>query len=93
MFIQVTKHNFINAFHNKDRGDQFTYEALCALFEYLDESDTELDVIGLCCDFVEFESLAEFQEQYGNAYQTMEDIEHETIVIPVDGSRFIVGAF
>jgi hypothetical protein len=93
MFIQVTKHNFIDAFHNKGRGDQFTYEALCALFEYLDDSDTELDVIGLCCEFSEFESLEEFQQQYGDEYQTMEDIENQTIVIPVDGQRFIIAQF
>jgi hypothetical protein len=93
MYIQVTKHNFIDAFHNKGRGDQFTYEALCALFEYLDDSDTELDVIGLCCDFSEFECFKEFQQQYGNAYQTMKDIEHQTIVIPVDGQRFIIAQF
>lgn len=93
MYIQVTKYSFIDAFHNKGRGDQFSYEALCALFEYLDDSDTELDVIGLCCDFSEFESLEEFQEQYGDQYQTMEDIERQTIVIPVDGQRFIIAQF
>jgi hypothetical protein len=93
MYIQVTKHNFIDAFHKVGRGDQFTYEALCALFEYLDDSDIEPDVIGLCCDFSEFESLEEFQQQYGDEYQTMEDIEHQTIVIPVDGQRFIIAQF
>jgi hypothetical protein len=92
MIIKVTKSIFINEF-NAIRPNQFTYDGLCALFEYLDDSDTELDIIGLCCDFGEFESLEEFQEQYGDEYQTMEDIEHQTIVIPVDGQRFIIAQF
>ena len=49
--------DFIQAFHNFNRYDQFGYEALQVLFEYLEsyEEDTgeelELDVIALCCDY------------------------------------------
>jgi predicted ArsR family transcriptional regulator len=50
---------FRDTFRAYDRADQFSYEALSALFEYLDqwEADTgeelELDVIAFCCDFAE----------------------------------------
>ena len=46
---------FREAFHHAGRGSQFTYEALGLLFEYLEEnnSDYELDVIELCCEYSE----------------------------------------
>ena len=48
---------FIDAFRNYGRYDQFGYEALQILFDYLEsyEQDSgvelELDVIALCCDY------------------------------------------
>lgn len=59
MKITVTESMFRQAFRDAGRADQFTNEALDALFEYLEdcERDTgeewELDVIALCCDFSE----------------------------------------
>jgi hypothetical protein len=37
------------------RKDQFTYEGLRALFDYMEEADpnAELDVIALCCEYSE----------------------------------------
>jgi hypothetical protein len=40
------------------RGEQFSYNGLEVLFDYLEElehceDEYELDVIGLCCDFAE----------------------------------------
>lgn len=55
----VTQSMFIDSFVQFNRKDQFSYDALCAIFDYLEslESDTgeeyELDVIGICCDFRE----------------------------------------
>jgi len=95
----VNVYDFRQAFKDSGRNDNFTYEGLGALFEYLVslEEDTgeemELDVIGICCDFSEYEDLKEFQENYGDEYQTIEDIEDQTTVIPVDGDRFIIQQF
>jgi hypothetical protein len=50
---------FRQAFHNMDRGGQFSYEALEVLFNYIEENEQaegrewELDVIALCCEFSE----------------------------------------
>lgn len=55
----VTQSMFIDSFITMGRKDQFSYDALCAIFDYLEslESDTgeeyELDPIGICCDFRE----------------------------------------
>ena len=50
------------------RGDNFTREALDALFCYLEEIDEniELDVIGLCCDYTEYADEDEAREAYGD---------------------------
>lgn len=48
---------FVDAFHAFDRYDQFGYEALKVIFEYLEEyedstgEEIELDVIAICCDY------------------------------------------
>lgn len=51
----INVYNFRDAFHNMDRGDQFSYEALGMIFDHLEECDPnmELDVIAICCDFEE----------------------------------------
>ena len=45
--------DFIQAFQNYNRYEQFGYQALKVLFEYLEECDPdmELDVIALCCEY------------------------------------------
>lgn len=55
----LTKSSFIDAFTHSSRKDQFSYEALEAIFDYLEEySDStgepvELDIIAICCDWAE----------------------------------------
>lgn len=54
---------FAEAFHAAGRGEQFSYQGLCILFEYLEQCDPdmELDVVAICCDYSEEmpESIAE----------------------------------
>ena len=82
------------------RKENFTYEGLEALFDYLEqyEEDTgeeiELDVIALCCDYTEYANLKDFKAAYNSEdYQSIEDIEVETIVIPIDDEAFIIMSF
>jgi predicted ArsR family transcriptional regulator len=59
MKTTVSLYNFREAFRTMGRAEQFSYEGLEVLFDYLEqyEEDTgeelELDVIALCCDFYE----------------------------------------
>lgn len=50
-----TASQFRDQFHRCGRGNQFSYEALGLLFDYLNDcgSDVELDVVGVCCQFSE----------------------------------------
>ncbi len=49
--------DFVDAFRAYDRYDQFGYQALMVIFEYLEEyeestgEELELDVISICCEF------------------------------------------
>ena len=45
--------DFRRAFRTMDRYDQFGYETLGLIFDYLEEvdPDMELDVIAVCCDY------------------------------------------
>jgi hypothetical protein len=97
MITTVNLHDFREAFRTT-RPENFSYDGLTALFDYLEdlEEDTgepmELDVIALCCDYTEYESIAEYQENYGAAnYPTMGDIEYHIVVIYIEGTDgFIV---
>lgn len=55
----VNLYHFREAFRIAGRKDQFSYEALEAIFDYLEEysedigEDVELDVISICCEWAE----------------------------------------
>ena len=90
MITTITKSDFTASFHRMGRGNQFSHKGLLALYDYLEElgeatgQQVELDVIALCCEYAEYDSLEEFQNDYGEDYQTMEDIEYQTTVIKND---------
>lgn len=71
MKTTVSAIDFVDAFRRMGRNDQFTNPALRALFDHIEEmeSDTgeeyELDVIGLCCDWQEFQTALEAAVEYG----------------------------
>ncbi len=87
MIDTITKYSFQDAFHKMGRGEQFSYEGLLALFDWFEEyedsagSQIELDVIAICCDFSEYHDLKEFQNDYGDEYESREDIENRTTLI------------
>lgn len=98
MKTTVTENAFMTAF-DKTRPENFSYDGLRALFAYLEEleadtsAEIELDVIALCCDFAEYANLAEFQADYGDKYETLDDIRDATTVIEIDDDAFIIQQF
>ena len=76
----VTEHMFINDIQ-AIRPENFSYEGLQVLFNYLDEiepedSDLEFDPIGLCCDFSQC-SLKEFKDAFTDVAITSEMTDEE----------------
>ena len=83
MYQRVTFSDFRQAFHNHDR--QFSHEGLKALFDYLEEQEQdtgeiELDVIALCCNYVEYKDFQEFKGDYPSI-DSMDQLRDETMVI------------
>lgn len=80
MFQRINVYQFRDAFRSMGRDDQFSYEGLEVLFDYLEdlEQDTgepvELDVIGLCCEFVEMD-MNEVVDQYDLDVSECYDVE------------------
>jgi len=99
MIQTITKSDFTTAFHRAGRGNQFSYEGLHALYDDLElyaESSgdpIELDVIALCCDYAEYEDLEAFQEDYGEDYESIDEIGQATTVIMIDDTSFIIQQF
>ena len=92
----ITQSQFSDAFYKMGRGNQFSYEAKNLIYDYLDELENyELDVIGICCEFAEYETLKEFQDDYGDEYISMEMIEDAPTVLrnnPI-GFPFVIVQF
>ena len=92
----IDLYDFRRAFADYNRADQFSYEGMEALFEWLEElaADTdapyELDVIGLCCEFSEYSDLAEIKANYsGTDIDSLDDLRDHTSVIEFDGGLII----
>jgi len=104
----VTEYRFIDTFKKSDNyKNNFSYQGLVALFKYIEEyeddwgEEFEFDMIGLCCDYTEYSSLADFNTDYAGTpgnncwkYETLDDIREETLVIEIpETDRFIIGDF
>ena len=97
MYQRVNFSDFRQAFHNHDRGNQFSYEGLKALFSHLEEvegetgEEMELDVIALCCEYSEYKTFEELRHDYP-AVDTMEALKELVAVVEFDGG-FLIHAF
>jgi len=100
MKTTVTLNDFRDAFSNYGRANNFSYKGLEALYNWIEELDdscgteTELDVIALCCEFTEYENIEEFHQNYDKEdYETIDDISNATSVIMINDESFIIQNF
>jgi hypothetical protein len=99
MKTTLSVYDFRDAFIRAGRKDQFSYDALGLIYDYLEEidSDYDLDVIGLCCELSE-ESPEEIARNYaidleddGNELNNVLDYLHDhTTVIGTTSAGTIV---
>ena len=96
---KVSFNDFLKEFEEFGRQDSFSYEGKKALYNYLNDlgddigQPIEFDVIGLCGEFTEFESIQEFNNYYNLDLEDIEDINDYTVVIPIDEESFIIQDF
>jgi hypothetical protein len=102
MKTTVSLYDFRDAFHKMGRGEQFTYEGLEVIFDYLEACDEEmeLDVIAICCDYSEDtpENIASYydidiSEAEGDADEVCEIVrsylEHHSVVLGETNSTIV----
>lgn len=83
MKITVTESIFCEQF-KRIRPEQFSRKALEALFEYYELSEREngeqieLDVVEICCNWTEYDSVIEAAESYGFEADESEDERADT---------------
>ena len=93
MIYEMNKTEFIEAFskwHGGDYKNNFSYEGLDAMYDYFDEiEEYELDMVGICCNYSEYENLAEIQEQYADI-ETVDDLREFTEVIEIPNTEKLI---
>lgn len=88
MYIEVSKYDFIRAFRMSTYSDNFSRDALDALFEYLQDVEIErgkafkLDVTAIACEWTEY-TLAEALIDYG--LESMDELQDHIHVIVISG--------
>ena len=94
----VTREQFVHRFMTM-RPNQFSYEGLSALYDHLDElsedmhKDIELDVIAICCEYAEYDTIEEVLKDYDHI-KDREDLEDNTVVIDIPNEKsLIIGQF
>ena len=93
----VTRDDFIRAFTDYDREENFPKEGRIAVFNYLENlsedtgEDMEMDFIALRCSYTEYENFEQLKDVY-DMIVVMEKLEDNTIVITVNDNNgsFIV---
>ena len=95
MIHTVNEYEFRNKFANSDTcKDNFTDDALIALFGYLEQLEEDLgeqfefNMLALCWEWSEYENLEELQQNYQDI-KTLEDLQEKTEVIEFKGGMLI----
>lgn len=111
LVITLDKYSFPNLFDQYNRSEQFSRCAREALFEYYDEAtygdSLEVDVVGVCCDWTEYENaellreyssylpkeLAEYEDEGEAVSALIEALRDETSIIELSNGSTLVLAF
>lgn len=103
MKTSVSFSQFVDALRLMNRENNFSYDGLRALYDYLEDyeeqtgTEVSLDVIALCCEYVEYENFEEFKKDYTDI-EDFDELERETTVIYTgkyqnEESPFIIANF
>ena len=89
----MNEFDFKNEF-KKIRPDNFSYDGLTALYDYLiqyeEDCDTELefDPIAYCCEYTEFDSFEDVKKNY--EVEDLEHLEQNTIVLKIPNTERLI---
>ena len=96
----INFHEFADTFNRIGRSEQFSYSALKALFEYLEnifEGDYELDVIALCSEWTSYCDVVDINMDYGQDFEDLEEakdwLEDYTTVLDAGDDTLVILQF
>lgn len=98
MYKNIDFYAFRNEFNGSGYENNFSAEGLSGLFDYLEnlEEETgeqiELDVVALCCDYTEFDSLEDFNNENDYDY-TLEELKDVTDVVYSSATSLVIKNF
>jgi len=102
MYQSVNLHEFRDAFRIYDRTENFSYEGLELIYNWIEEVEEstgeqiQLDVIAFCCDFVEAD-LEEINQNFDKSFESLDDawswLLYETEVLGKTDNSIVYQAF
>lgn len=99
MHIQITETMFKDAFKSANRAENFSHEGLTLLFEHFEQLEEdlgepiELDVIAICCDYVELNMEwidHDYQKSFESFNEAVEWLMEQTTVVGVTNNDTVV---
>jgi hypothetical protein len=97
MKTTVSRYDFERAFSDANRKENFSYEGLALLFDYMEEyeestgEEIELDVIAICCDYCE-DTLEDIANNYGiDLVEVDEDEQQEYVRNYLEAHTTLIG--
>jgi type I site-specific restriction endonuclease len=98
MIKTISREDFIRAFKDYNREDNFSLKGLNKLYDYIVEleaeceQETELDVIDLCCSYTE-DSIKNTLKNYSDTIESIADLENKTLVVYKDDENILFRNF
>jgi hypothetical protein len=89
MITTVNRDLFVNGIRSL-RPTNFTHEALHGLFDYFEQLEDgigeqiEFDPIAICCEYTEYGSISEYNQNHGSEITSLDELEDITTVIRLD---------
>lgn len=104
MYQTITESDFIRAFEDMNRENNFSVEGRIALFNFFEEvdPDMELDVIAICCDYAEYANVKELKEdhshlledeEYDNDEYVLDYFRDQTTTLELKSGGIIIASF
>ena len=92
----ISHYDWMREWDESYRAGQFSRKALSALWDYYEDwendagEELELDIVAVCCEFSEYESIEDYNKQNNDTAEDWNDIDIFTIVLPLDNGGAVV---
>ena len=96
MYKYISKSEFIAEWKSwPQRKNQFSEEALRAIYDHLEDLEeetrepVELDIIAICCEYTEYETLQEYNDDYDEGLEDWDECEYLVATLSSGGAVVI----